>query len=432
MSSRDEQSISFLNSDTVNDDFFIEIVENALNITRDKFKLKLVLLSPATGKNNNYVSVVYRAKIKIKLLESNENKSIDVIIKALLTTIKEFKEFSVFPRERFMYEDIVQSFEEIWYNGTGEKIQFGPKSIKFETEPYEIIVLEDLKAMKYEMLERTAGLTLEQTKLLLSKLAKFHASSVIRYRKDGIIQKYLDRKASMPPMDRESPFAASFIRMHNEFIKALRSYGDCDIYADKIAKWSMDKMLVSFLEVAEPTRSGFVALNHGDLWLNNMMFKFDEKNNPIDVIMYDYQGSFWASPATDVLYFIISSVSDDIKIDHFDNLIEHYHHELSDSLKRLRYDKHITTLPELFIDFMEKGHFAALCLMFILFIVKYDSQEEITLEAMMGLGDQVEESIVQAMYTRIYGNETYKKAVKLWLPFLNKRGFLDTLLPNEE
>jgi hypothetical protein len=70
--------------------------------------------------------------------------------------------------------------------------------------------------------------------------------------------------------------------------------------------------------------------------------------------------------------------------------------------------------------------------MFILFVVKYDSPEEITIEAMMGLGEKIEESELQKMFSRIFGNETYKKAVKLWLPFLNKRGFLDTLLPAEE
>jgi hypothetical protein len=183
MSSRDEQSVSFLNSDAVNDDFFIEIVESALKITRDQFRLKLVLISPAAGTNNNFVSVVYRAKIKIHVLASDESKSVDVIIKALLTTIKEFKEFSVFPRERFMYEDIVQSFEKIWLEKTGEEIQFGPKSIKFETDPYEIIVLQDLKAAKYEMLNKLTGLTMAQAKMLLTKLAKFHATSAVRYQK---------------------------------------------------------------------------------------------------------------------------------------------------------------------------------------------------------------------------------------------------------
>lgn len=188
MSSRDEQSISFLNSDAVNDEFFIEIAANALNINRDKFKLKLVLISPAAGKNENFVSVVYRVKIKIQLLETNENQSVDVIIKALLTTLKEFKEFSVFPRERFMYEDVVTSYEKIWLEKTGEVIQFGPKAIKFETDPYEIIVLEDLKASNYKMLDKLAGFTYDQSKVLLSKLAKFHAASAIRYQTVRVCQ----------------------------------------------------------------------------------------------------------------------------------------------------------------------------------------------------------------------------------------------------
>jgi hypothetical protein len=162
----------------------------------------------------------------------------------------------------------------------------------------------------------------------------------------------------MPPMEIENnPFAAGFLRIYDEFVKALRGYGDCDIYADKIGKWCRQKLMTSFIDVAEPMRCEFQVLNHGDIWLNNMMFRSNEKSDPLDVIMFDYQASFWASPATDVLYFLISSVSDEIKTEHFDDFIEHYHRELSDALKRVGYDKHIPTLPELFIDFMEKGYF---------------------------------------------------------------------------
>lgn len=183
MGSRDEQSDSFLNSDTIRDEFFIGIVEKKLKIPRDEFKLRLVLLSPATGKNENYVSVLYRAKVKIEMLETKERKVVDVIIKALLTTMPEMKEFSVFPRERFVYEDILASFEKIWLDRAGVEIKFGPRSVLFETDPYEIIVLDDLKAEKYEMMDRKAGLNLAQTKILLTKLAKFHAASTIRYQK---------------------------------------------------------------------------------------------------------------------------------------------------------------------------------------------------------------------------------------------------------
>lgn len=66
-----------------------------------------------------------------------------------------------------------------------------------------------------------------------------------------------------------------------------------------------------------------------------------------------------------------------------------------------------------------------MCLMMILFVVKYDSDEEINMETMMAGGDP-------EMIKRIYNNEVYKKAVKLWLPFLSKRGFLDTLIVEDE
>lgn len=65
-----------------------------------------------------------------------------------------------------------------------------------------------------------------------------------------------------------------------------------------------------------------------------------------------------------------------------------------------------------------------MCLMFILFVVKNDSPEEINMETMM-TGD------TEIMY-RLYNGAGYKKAVKLWMNFLNKRGFLETLIVEEE
>lgn len=181
MAPRDDQSNEFLNSEAISDDFFIEIVETKLNIKRDQFKLRLVMLSPATGKNENFVAVLYRAKIFIEFLDTKERKAVDVIIKALLSTLKEIKEWGVFPRERFMYQEVLSSFEKIWLQRAGEVVKFGPRSIKFESDPYEQIVLDDLKVEGFEMMDRKVGLTLEQTKMVLEKLAKFHAASVIRY-----------------------------------------------------------------------------------------------------------------------------------------------------------------------------------------------------------------------------------------------------------
>lgn len=60
--------------------------------------------------------------------------------------------------------------------------------------------------------------------------------------------------------------------------------------------------------------------------------------------------------------------------------------------------------------------------MFILFVVKNSSSEEINLEMMMTGGD------ITNMLDRVYNDPNYTKAVKLWLPFLNERGLLDALI----
>lgn len=65
----------------------------------------------------------------------------------------------------------------------------------------------------------------------------------------------------------------------------------------------------------------------------------------------------------------------------------------------------------------------AVSLLFILFITKYDSEEEINMEYVIGNSEKDRE-----FYNRIYGNETYKKALKIWLPFLDERGYLDAFM----
>lgn len=164
----------------------------------------------------------------------------------------------------------------------------------------------------------------------------------------------------MPEMPPDSPMVQGFMKLVAAFGKAVRDYGGFETYADKIQSWDMENFMKTFLDVAEPMSCGFQVLNHGDLWLNNMMFKSDAIGNPLDVSMIDYQMGFWGSPVADLIYFLISSVSDEIKVECFDEFIEFYHIQLTDALKKLKYDKAIPTLPELQIDLLNKGTFGNL------------------------------------------------------------------------
>lgn len=132
-------------------------------------------------------------------------------------------------------------------------------------------------------------------------------------------------------------------------------FDDCQKYLAKIAKWNKIKFVTAYVDVAVPMANGFKVLNHGDLWMNNLLFQEGEKQ--IEMQFIDFQLSFWGSPAGDLLYFLISSISDEFKIAKFDELIECYHEALVDSLKRLNYVDAIPTLDEIHADLLEKGFF---------------------------------------------------------------------------
>lgn len=89
-----------------------------------------------------------------------------------------------------------------------------------------------------------------------------------------------------------------------------------------------------------------------------MLFKNDEKGNAIDVKFIDFQLSFWDSPMADLMYFLLTSVKDEIKTAHFDELIAFYHKELIKSLNELKYSEDAPTLDVLKQDLMEKRGFS--------------------------------------------------------------------------
>lgn len=153
----------------------------------------------------------------------------------------------------------------------------------------------------------------------------------------------------------ESPFKAGFIKMFEAFQSSVASDDESGEIADKIARWNRNKIVTQFVDVGTPMLTGFQVLNHGDLWVNNMMFKSDEDENPLDVSLIDFQGPFWGTPVIDLMYFIISSAADDIKIEHFDSFIAFYHEELTAALKKLNFNQPIPTLSELHIDMLDKG-----------------------------------------------------------------------------
>lgn len=430
----------FLYSGILCDDFFISILINKLHIDPESFKLKLVLLSPATDKNENFVSVD-RAKIKIEMSETKILKTIDVIIKVLLSKSDGFKSLAMFPRETLMYQFVLPAFENIWVVTAHELTQFAPKCLKVEREPYELIVLEDLQSQGYNVLNSIEGLNFEQAKLVLVQLAKFHAASAVfrdKIKLDKTDSDLLNRKRSMIIRE-DDPVIKGSIALVKAFKKALASYADCHRYLEKISKWNMTKVVTTFTDVAIPMQNGFEVLNHGDLWTDNILFNDDHS----EVKFIDFQLSFWGGPAADLSDFLITSVDDAVKVASFYDLIEIYHQSLLESLQKLKYVGIVPSLKELHFDLLDKGFYGrcnylkkigfitskylliacTTSLIFKLLLVKQYTSKEINLE------ETLYDSIgSKEMLRKAFSNPIYETAIKAWLPFLDENGFLDCLI----
>ncbi|XP_070499110.1 uncharacterized protein [Chironomus tepperi] len=423
MSTPEDYFENILKSDLIDEEFIDGIIENKLNIPKSNFKVILVLMTSATKPNENYLGLVYRTKIKFRLLDTNEIRVVDVILKIAQETAMSLNELNVYYREKIMYENVLTKFEQIYFDKLGEKVRFGPKMSMFKYEPNPIVVLDDLKAEGYAIVDRKACLSLELSKCFLAKIAKFHAAGAKVLQTEGMLHDCLDRKSTNGAKpDINNPLSLAFARMHDEFIKALRSYGGCDEYADKVEKWDRDLLATDYLYECKPMKCGLRVLNHGDVWTNNMMFKLDTN----EVLLIDYQLSYWGSPAYDILAFLAASVHDDVKVKHFDELVEFYYQEFTENLRKLEYEDSIPSLDEFKDDLQEKGFIFAGFLEYLFFI---KSSTEFSLDMLMNGKD---EKVLQEVHDGLFQDELLIKAVKTWLPFMNERGFLDIMIVRED
>lgn len=138
-----------------------------------------------------------------------------------------------------------------------------------------------------------------------------------------------------------------FVRRDDKFFRlffnkqaqsALDVVSDDDEYANlkiKLTKLFEKEALdiaADCLDVSAASAGSVIA--HGDAWQNNTMFRYDNHGKPCEIMLLDWQISRHCSPIIDIVYYLFSCTTKELRDAHYDNFLRVYHESLCAHIKR--------------------------------------------------------------------------------------------------
>lgn len=143
------------------------------------------------------------------------------------------------------------------------------------------MVLEDLSTLDFELADRKNRFDLTHAKLVVAKLAKFHALTATMYQRDQAVME----NHMTSPHDSEEMTSLSFFfsASFQESLETIRNTNGLEAFVQPLE--SFDILKEEKLMYSRNSTDKFHALNHGDLWINNIFFKYDGNKEPIDTLL---------------------------------------------------------------------------------------------------------------------------------------------------
>lgn len=263
--------------------FFENILRK--NLRNTSVKVENLKIEPCAGEKDGFLSTLYRVHVNFWMNSKNEFESF--VVK--MVTNQEFaldkigaKGFDVQNKEMKFFEIIAPQMEKVLKRIDGGKDVF-VKVVAVDRKQ-DVIVFEDLKQGGFVMPEKSTGLDEKQIKLALTKLAMFHAASLVLQGKrqkvfDDFDVGFFSRKITV--------FNNTFMSIFGHVVEEVATWPGFENYAEKL-----EKLKPNFIENATrcfDVKSGdFCVLNHGDIWKNNLMFKNGENGEVEDVILVKF------------------------------------------------------------------------------------------------------------------------------------------------
>jgi len=167
----------------------------------------------------------------------------------------------------------------------GDFKQCTPRCLYYHSgSPASALVLDDLKEEGFSLADRTVGLDMQHCLLVMKAIAQQHAASAVLHLKDTEIFK---------------PFSESFFCERQRSVIEMIFQSNMKSLAKEVEKWPLfnnrfasklhraaDKYVDFLIKLVERDDDDFNVFIHGDMWKNNMMFRYSEDTDEVTDVRY--------------------------------------------------------------------------------------------------------------------------------------------------
>lgn len=171
--------------------------------------------------------------------------------------------------------------------------------------------------------------------LVMKTLGKYHAISFAL--KDQQPDKFKELSSDLKEvfLRKDDKQIRDYILMQNEScLSLLSAEEDADVLA-KVKKLFEEHPMDIAADCLDLEAIGSAAIiTHGDVWQNNILFKYDEDGKPTEICLLDWQVARLASPIIDLVYFMFLCTTKELRDAHYDNFLNIYHESLSEHIRR--------------------------------------------------------------------------------------------------
>ncbi|CAH2096155.1 unnamed protein product [Euphydryas editha] len=276
-------------------------------------------------------------KVVIKGIRDGAKVKINVLIKWHSNPKDRVYFRSAYQRECVFFRYIVPSMIELQNTYKiieGLKMKF-PNCILAKMEDGEetiVIYLDN----EFKLLSRFFKLDFSHSSIVLKNLAKLHGLSFVLQKTSPDVFENI-RNLCGKDIQYAAPenIPESLVYYFKESLKVV---------SNSEFKAKLEEISPHILEILSkstaPVRN-YSTICHADCWTNNILFKHQGKR-PVEALFVDYQLVRYASPVTDISYFLYTCMDQEILCNNYDRLLNIYYGTLSAVLRQCNLDvKHI-------------------------------------------------------------------------------------------